>query len=258
MQSAPLTSKTSPKVTLLKRNRRAVWRGSILKTQPIMSDLSSLSQENIVYGLELLGDLLTMDNMKSGQYGRNLGTWAWALLGRCRPMGEMGSEEVAVLRDLGKQAVWVMRRIVAGGVVDERWDEAGSKANGDDDEDGLDGLLYALEEVDEGSIDAPSGSAAPNDHEDDALNVAQKRLLSTLEIDTTMGSHAHDSSVEQELGTEGRRRSPESVKTVENGIGETTPQANILATLDVIITIIGELYGQRDLLEGRLLWDEFS
>lgn len=29
----------------------------------------------------------------------------------------------------------------------------------------------------------------------------------------------------------------------------------ITATLDMIITIVGEAYGQRDLLEGRMVWD---
>ncbi|KAI4122826.1 MAG: hypothetical protein LQ347_006375, partial [Umbilicaria vellea] len=31
---------------------------------------------------------------------------------------------------------------------------------------------------------------------------------------------------------------------------------DLYATLDMIITIVGEFYGQRDLLEGRDLWDE--
>ena len=32
----------------------------------------------------------------------------------------------------------------------------------------------------------------------------------------------------------------------------------IHSTLDMLVTIIGEFYGQRDLLDGRLLWDEMQ
>ena len=34
------------------------------------------------------------------------------------------------------------------------------------------------------------------------------------------------------------------------------PDANTLATLDLIITVAGELYGQRDLLQSRLTWEK--
>ena len=255
MQSTPLTSQASPTVTLLRRHKRAVWKGKILKTPPTMINLSLLSQEDIVYGFEVLGDLLTMSNMKSKQYGRNIGAWAWALLGKCRPMGEMGSEEVAVLRDLGKQAVWVMRRIAAGGAMDETWDEAENMVD-DADEEVLDELSHAPEETDDEFIDASRDSAAPNGNGEEALSLAQNRLLSSLEANVIVDKAMENGSSERGLRAEEPQSRPELAETVENGIAETTPQTNILATLDMIITIIGEIYGQRDLLEGRFLWDE--
>ena len=45
----------------------------------------------------------------------------------------------------------------------------------------------------------------------------------------------------------------------EGGLKESSDEkAEILATLDILVTIIGEFYGQRDLLDGRLLWDEMQ
>lgn len=35
-------------------------------------------------------------------------------------------------------------------------------------------------------------------------------------------------------------------------------KALIHATLAMLVTIVGEFYGQRDLLDGRLLWDEMQ
>jgi len=37
---------------------------------------------------------------------------------------------------------------------------------------------------------------------------------------------------------------------------EEIPDANTLATLDLIITVAGEFYGQRDLLQSRLSWEK--
>jgi len=45
-------------------------------------------------------------------------------------------------------------------------------------------------------------------------------------------------------------------KLDEAGRKEEVPDANTLATLDLIITVAGEFYGQRDLLQSRLPWDK--
>ncbi|KAL9632131.1 MAG: hypothetical protein Q9164_005513, partial [Protoblastenia rupestris] len=124
LHSTPTTTQIDQTAMLLMQNKRAVWRGKLLKTTPTMRTLSQVPQENIIYGLKVLGDLLTQTNLKHIKYGKHLGAWSWALLGACRQIGEMGSEEVGVLRDVGKQAVWLLRRVAAGEVDDMEQAEA--------------------------------------------------------------------------------------------------------------------------------------
>lgn len=89
------------------------WRWVLLHRQPTMAFLSQLSQESVVNGLAALESLLQRGELRKKD-GRRLGAWAWSLLAKCREVGEMGSEEVGVLRGLGKMAWWVMREMKAG------------------------------------------------------------------------------------------------------------------------------------------------
>lgn len=106
---------------------------------------------------------------------RRLSTWIWSLLARLPDVGTLGGEEVFVVRDLGKRAVWV-------------------------------GLGW----------------------QDDAV--------------------AKATEAQYEDGEEG------DVAVVASD-GVITADENTLATLCMILTIAGELYGQRDLLEFRQRWD---
>jgi hypothetical protein len=63
-------------------------------------------------------------------------------------------------------------------------------------------------------------------------------------VDVAVGVGAEETNVEDGEG-----------KKVEEGeVGEEVPNFNTLATLDMIITVVGERYGQRDLLEAREVW----
>lgn len=256
-----------------------------------------------MFGLEMLGEVLTAANLRHGKYGRNLGVWAWGLLGRCRDVGQLGSEEVGVLRELGKQASWVGRRVVVGevGEVQEREvEEEDEEGEGDEEVDlgQIDKGGMDEEEVDHGEVyDAQQGvpqnrtedyqvdgskevtqteqvqggaeqmhdrsqnrsseigssdsplvndtvRAPEADPNAEALGAAQERLLSSL--DTVEDAKSDPEAI--------RRQSQEYMQTALNE----TPREDMLATLDMIITIVGEFYGQRDLLETRLLWDEIN
>ena len=237
--------------TLLLQNKRAIWRGKLLKTTPTMQTLGHLSQESIIYGLEVLGQLLTQSNLKIGKYGKNLGAWAWGLLGACRAVGQMSSEEVGVLREVGKQAVWLLRRMAAG-EVDERAeaeDEAMHEQDGQDAPTGEED--YATDMV----------QAGGQREDDDPVVAAQQRLLSSLGVEEPkqMPSAAVDGEQEDSII---QRREADQLKNethdllTKQTVSESISQSDILATLDMIATIVGEAYGQRDLLDSRLLWDE--
>ena len=76
------------------------WREEMMNTAPRMVLLTQLTQEGVVCGLGALSSLLTLARLR-GAKGKNIGAWGWGLLGRCREVGQMGSEDVGVVRNLG-------------------------------------------------------------------------------------------------------------------------------------------------------------
>lgn len=249
-----------------------------------MALLGLLAQDTVVRALEVLEDVLTAVNLR-GPSGKNVGAWAWGLLGRCRAVGMMGSEEVGVLRKVGKKAVWLLRRIAAGEVVEDEVvvgedaeeesgdeDEAGERENGEtvhDDEGG--NLVNAsspvvVVPVAEGR--APHLPSVPREEDSStALAEARQRMLASLnpmdEVQpVTEDPGLSNGSIEKQQHTkpgtaaEVNAETGPNVQTEQSGVlGD---KESIHATLDMIVTIVGECYGQRDLLDGRLLWDEMA
>ena len=102
----------------------------------------------------------------------------------------MVSEDIGILRDLGKKAVSVLR-----------------------------GLRVEVEQVLD-NAEEQSENSGP----EIASDVAKSN-----EPDEELPSSAHDKHI-----------------------------TRLLATLDMIITVVGEFYGQRDLLAGRIVWGELD
>lgn len=262
------------------RNSR-FWRKKIRNTTPTVILLAQLTQESVICGLEVLESLLTLAVLK-GKKGKSIGAWIWGLLGRCREVGQMGSEEVGVLRNLGKKAVWLLRRIsageVIGGVVEEpdvdMGEEDEEEGEGEEEkvEDGAD--LLDTEDADDGYspyIDPIATAALGHDRNsedhpiattsDADLAKAKQHVLNSLATD-----QAQLDSTETNASNEDGIQSPAPTYPVTelemDGEGVSKEKANekamIHAALDMLVTIIGEFYGQKDLLDGRLLWDEMQ
>ena len=261
-----------------------LWRANILNTAPTMVLLAQLTQESVVCGLGVLGSLLTLANLK-GKKGKNIGAWTWGLLGRCREVGQMGSEEVGVLRNLGKQGVWLLRRISAGELIGGAEDESDAEAEEDDDEedgeedgecvedgaecpdavDAEDGYSPCIDPITTtaGSGQNDTSEAPPKTTTSDTdLAKAKQHILDSLnnsqaQTDTTATNASHEEGIRKPTPT-----CPVTEVEVDgegDGVAERADEkATIHATLDMLVTIIGECYGQRDLLDGRLLWDEIQ
>ncbi|KAL9125433.1 MAG: hypothetical protein Q9217_005368 [Psora testacea] len=266
LHSAPSTTQSNQTATLLMQNKRAVWRGKLLKTTPTMKTLGQLPQDSVICGLEVLGELLTRTNLKIGEYGRNLGAWAWGLLGACRDVGEMGSEDVGIVRAVGKQAAWLLRRVAAGEAADAVEEEAAVGGNEEIDVGGLRvereerGIADAEDKTQPGEGAAAGITETLHDYGNDPVAAAQQRLLSSLQTETP--SKASTTSSASPLIDQHNQHQPEkeAKQNTNSNHDPTSPktsgQDDVIATLDMIVTIAGEVYGQRDLLEGRLLWDE--
>ena len=197
----------------------------------------------------------------------------------------MSSEEVGVLRKLGKQAVWLLRKIRTGVVIDGATDEPnvdageeyededeegeGEEERAEDDADFLDAV-----DADDGCsphIDPITTATVAHDGKSEAhptatisdadLAKAKQRILESLGTDP-----AETDSPETNARNEAGIQSPTQTHTVtelevdgEEGLKDGADEEAMLhATLDMLVTIIGEFYGQRDLLDGRLLWDEMQ
>ena len=177
----------------------------------------------------------------------------------------MGSEEVGVVREVGKQAAWLLRRINAGNLDEVEDMEA------EVDEDGAEeaalrtdtNALVTTEESEQVVEDFAKSPAAVDANSDDPIAAAKQRLLSSLHIPELREAapaavdeqQANGDIQQQEEGEEDVKPAVEDPYKVST-TPELTSKSKILATLDMIVTIVGEAYGQRDLLDGRLLWDE--
>ena len=288
------------------------WRYNILYTPPKITVLSQMDQDTVMTGLSALEKNLTWKNLEKGKY---LGAWAWALLGRCREVGMMGSEEVGVLRDLGKKASALIRGLMAGlgfRTGKEEAEEGGREDEdmGDEDEAKGDMEEEADEDAVEGAVDwsdgevdsdidkieceeAPLGSNAiearqtippkpiqypPNEATDTTTEIhpiqensdplsaidetatfqeVQARLLNKIQTLSPLPNPSPSPNNSED----GHHLAPHLLSSVpimgedqEEGDDIDVP-TRITATLDMIITVVGEAYGQRDLLVGRMVWD---
>jgi Survival motor neuron (SMN) interacting protein 1 (SIP1) len=228
-------------------------RHLLLNNLPDPTKLSRLSQK----------DVLTM--LQHGTYAlkrkRNidsrLSAWLWGLLCKLGHVGTLDSDAVSTVRELGKKAVWVGIDFFneEAGQITNDYDGAEEKDRSEEDHSELEtelpeepvrqGCTLNNESLPEKTAESPARSGARQntsspipseapvgpikdtvDHED-ALEAARVRLMTTL------------NSLPMEP--------TESAKII-------CPDTNTRATLDTIITIVGEVYGQRDLLEFRGVW----
>lgn len=269
-----LTPHGSAALSAFNPSSRASWRRFIVNMQPTSLILCKLRQEEVMHGLEVLETVLSMANV---QRHKNIGLWAWGLLARCREVGEMGSEEVGVLRDLGKKAIAVLRGVTAGLYQDHS--ENGENEDEDKGEEEPESQANADADANANAHTLVSESRFPlNDSTETSLDdsphlveAAKQILLKSLTEGSpgeaknaetrALGSKpAYALESERESGREEAQKIVETELPICNAGKQVDDEDSIKihATLDMIITIVGELYGQKDLLPGRLLWDEMG
>ena len=154
----PVSSTTSSLASFLHRTKTSVWRSTLLNTPPTMALLSVMTQETVVRGLRVAEGVLSRRNA-----GRKcLGAWCWGLLASCRSVGEMDSESVSVVRELGKKAAWVARGIRVGRRDDDHGDNNGGDPDDEEDNDEADvetELMGEAAELDLAEGEAGAGTA---------------------------------------------------------------------------------------------------
>ncbi|KAL4881133.1 hypothetical protein BJY04DRAFT_190034 [Aspergillus karnatakaensis] len=216
------------------------WRRLLLIVDPQTVQLACMDMDSVLSVLMIVGRLMS-ENVRSRDpvLVRRIGAWAWGLLGKCRESGQLGAQEIGDIRELGKRATKILGKMRAEQeeAQDEEEEDYESDAN-DDKEDG-----QTFETGDEPAattviLNAEQADAEkPSDAEE--LELAKARLEARV-----MATEDLASREEGELEVEAE-------ETTDIDVGTQTR-----AMLDMIITIVGEHYGQRDLLESREIWTD--
>jgi hypothetical protein len=216
------------------------WRWKMRTVNPMSVQLASMDKTTVFKLLRLVlgGTLLSTGKDVDEKVSR----WVWGLLGRLPDRGELTSEEVGIIRELGKKAVSVAR-----GLREDKVEEGEAEAE-DEVGDVEDGEVPETEADDLSVADAAAA-------EDSAELAAYKaRILASISANTDTNTSAETpTETEAETATEAQPLS--SAKTVSMEAARAA-KWNTRATVNMIITVAGELYGQRDLLELREVWGE--
>lgn len=255
---------------------------------PLPVYLAALSQNTL---LRMLG-YATEGLKRNGNIGSRQSAWLWGLLCRLGDVGTMDCDAVSVIRNLGKRAIWVglgffdeeAARLTAeyGGPSADSTGDPADFLDKESVESGLEDIDPAFSrdspERDTGDMEQrrqrntssppssdysrtspPRDDSAPNAGRVEASDVeaARARLLGRIKADGSADADAEERDGDEEEGPHDDDMDHRHLDPAEEHIEAQTndcPDGNTRATLDMIITISGEVYGQRDLLEFREVW----
>ncbi|KAJ5198792.1 uncharacterized protein N7459_008649 [Penicillium hispanicum] len=210
---------------------RKEWRKLVLSVDPQMVQLACMDLESVLGVLQITARLLS-DTVRGGnaELIRRIGAWAWGLLGKCREIGELATEDVGEVRDLGKRAVKILQKVQEAENSQTMEEAEASDADSRKDEISETSATSAnltLEEPRE-AADGPEAEMPDATSQVDELEAAKARLQARL-LDSA---------------------SSEAATTTDQG----AVYRQSRALLDMIITVVGEFFGQRDLLDAREVW----
>lgn len=201
-----------------------------------MVQLACLDSDSVLRVLSILARGLG-ENVRGGDLGlvRRVGAWAWGLLGKCREVGELATDQVGELRDLGKRAAKILLKMQENEFKRSAED---SDASDSDPGDAEEPRQEEINQAKDQGEDSPAGASVDQQDTDmadvdlsAALEAAKLRLQAKLQSETDLDATNEQSRAEHR---------------------DSAQQARVL--LDMIITIVGEFFGQRDLLDAREVW----
>ena len=218
---------------------REKWRHVTKTSDPSTTQLACMDPESVMELVKLLTECMS-GIIKSRVQGKvkRLGVWIWATLARCRNRGELSSEEVAELRELGKRAVQLLEFVRRSQSV-----EMGDQTANDED--------AAIHSNDGKQVGRKLGSLSMA-----AADSKKSVHLDSSEEDLSMLEHAKAQIASMlDPDGDGAAQIGENPDSAEGVVREIDVEKQIRMILDTTLTIVGEVYGQRDLLEHRDIWD---
>ena len=230
---------------------RQQWRLHLQTTDPHMVQLACMDAESVLEVIKLMTTgMARIIQARVQERIKRLGAWAWAVLGRCKDMGELGSEEIADIRELGKRAVGILVGIR---------DKSGRAYGGEREDDVETSYGEALVRSGAGNAANDCIGSASSDSEVTPKTDVEVIREPTAEISTSieeakarLQERLAETNDADALGSEVEDESAEGCE--EEFKVDADKEVRII--LDMIITVVGEYYGQRDLLEFRDIWDK--
>ncbi|KAG4441886.1 hypothetical protein IFR05_002627 [Cadophora sp. M221] len=273
-------------VDKMNRDLTRFWIKKMRSVDPKAAQLACFDKGSVLRLLRLLtqGTLLKRGLGVEMEISR----WIWSLLARLPERGELSSEEIGVVRELGKKAVLVglglkekeewaegIREVEMGFDGDEEGEgEGGGAGDGNGNVVNEEEILLDVDGDEVGRPAEDSGhfisaltiqeeadftteSLVNPDESSDPLAAAKARILANLPAAPAAQSETY--SAGNDLGFEPVQEpiigpvQPEKSAVPEPVFDAKT---NTKATVDMILTVAGEVYGQRDLLEFRGQWGD--
>lgn len=251
------------------RNRGA-WLDVIDVNLPTSDYICHLDQSSLFHALEACSASLG----RSASISREKSCWIWTLLAMTSDAGTMNSQMVGKIRYLGMQAARLSARL-----QQEDFDQDTHESNVgilDEGKAAKDNQEHSMQATDNGVVwkDEAIGTEAPQSppqmpkkedgHENQGVASSCKGIeapLSDPEGEHTQTLELARARLLAQLGDrlvpprgcpleeEGDARKGFEKPSVDDAI-----DWNTKATIDMILTVVAELYGQRDLLKFRLAW----
>lgn len=242
------------------------WRKLLVITRPHPAQLCSMDKWTVWRLLRLCERHVRNCALHYMNIPAELAQWIWGLLGRLQESWQMRNEEVSKIRDLGKCATWCLTHYMmkqerdgyAGhgqdDSEDEEWDYGDEDSGAAADDKRLDDV--AVPEV----CASHEENAAGPDEQATTVNAATIAEASDTTVEEVQALSDMLAAKRQELAkieqqpeeAIAEKEEGEAVKVEEQD--EKVPNSQTCAVLDLIITVTGECYGQRDLLWTRPEW----
>ncbi|KAJ5878686.1 hypothetical protein N7455_002151 [Penicillium solitum] len=269
-----------------------IWRRLLVTVEPRMIQLASMDMDSVLEVLEILARMMS-DVVRGDdtQRVRRIGAWAWGLLGKCREVGQLSTREVGVIRNLGKRAATILRKVqelendeyeedVDSSVADRPKEETQqgnlAECERDTEEEAQQGSTAQDEEgtKPETQSELPTAQGEEEAKEEaqpetTVQNEEESKQAELPEVAEAQDSSMPDASLEESDLEAAKARlqarlqnNYDSIKTPASCDNEEEEEEDeddwsiqTHALLDMIITVVGEFFGQRDLLQEREVWD---
>lgn len=208
---------------------RARWHQTTRTLDPAIVQLRRLDAASTFALLQLLTQEMSTLRPTEAAGVRRFGAWAWVTLAKTPQIETLASEEIAEVRELGKAAIEVLTQSIESG----------------------NDLLHK-EDTSERIARRGADFEAITGTDSEFMDQSRRTLLHSLEEEPLTCSEYQAPNLQRIINAEWSNE--ESGALPSNGAFSSRPTQILGMVLEMIITIVGEIYGQRDLLDHRLVW----